>query len=507
MAKKNYKKAFSKTISLRTKKGVQVQTIGEALNTGKAHIDAGNFAGGLDIASQILAQYPDNSGALFLIASYHLLNNDLLQAETIINQALDIDPDDTNSLYLHAKISIQASKPSLALKSLKKALKLEPKAAHLYIGLGEVFIKMGQEDKAIQALDRSIKIEKKRHEAYILKSYISNYTFSETELGNIEKILAIDAEQSGLYFALASHYEKTGDIAAQMNALDKGNRVVDRQLGPQAGWYKEVDIQAIKASFSQDNVEQLADKSDGGSNLIFIVGFPRSGSTLAEQIVSAHPDVTASGESDSLRLALGEYRQRTGGKITPPYSTRKYSAQEISDIRQIFYQQAATLAPQGRITDKSLKNFYYIGLIKLLFPKAKIIHTYKNAVDTCLGCYKQKFAGNVWPYIYDMQKLRKAYEEYHALMCYWESLFPGAVYHLSYESLISNQEKTTRQLLDYCGLSWNQACIDFHESDRVVTTASVGQIRKKLYGDAIGRWKKYENHIQPLLSLNTLSAF
>jgi hypothetical protein len=233
---------------------------------------------------------------------------------------------------------------------------------------------------------------------------------------------------------------------------------------------------------------------------VFIVGMPRSGSTLVEQILSSHPDIHGAGEVKHLSRAIGLLKDRFPSLPKYPAMAGKITGPQLEIVAK-GYQQALSAGAGNslRITDKLLSNYFFLGLINLLFPKARVIHTRRDPVDTCLSGFTKLFKDDM-PHSYDLGELGRYYGKYLGLMDYWESVLPaGFMSSVQYEDVVADTEAQARRLVDFLGLEWNEKCLDFHKSDRPVKTASVAQVRKPIYKSAVQRWKKYGDGLQPLV--------
>jgi hypothetical protein len=233
---------------------------------------------------------------------------------------------------------------------------------------------------------------------------------------------------------------------------------------------------------------------------VFIVGMPRSGSTLVEQILSSHPDVYGAGEVKHLSRALGQLRDRFPSLPKYPEMAEKVTPAQLDIVAKNYQQALAQGAGNAkRITDKLLTNYFFLGLINLLFPKAHVIHTRRDPVDTCLSGFTKLFKDDM-PHSYDLGELGRYYGKYRELMEHWEKVLPaGFMTTVVYEDVVADTEKEAKRLIEFLGLPWNDKCVDFHKSDRPVKTASVAQVRKPIYKTSVARWKKYGPGLQPLV--------
>jgi len=256
--------------------------------------------------------------------------------------------------------------------------------------------------------------------------------------------------------------------------------------------------QQIRSVFTADLLRQFHGSGYPGVAPIFIVGLPRSGSTLVEQILASHSAVEATFElPEAGRLIRYIDRQRVGGKLYPA-AIADFDPRRLIDLGQRYDQETRrfrTGAP--RFIDKMPNNFATIGLLHLILPHARFINARRDPLDTCLSCYKQLFARGQ-SFTYDLLELGEYYLEYQRMMDHWHQVLPGRVLDVHYEDVVANLERETRRMLDFCGLPWEDACLRFHETERPVRTASSEQVRRPIYRDAVGFWRNYASHLEPL---------
>jgi hypothetical protein len=241
--------------------------------------------------------------------------------------------------------------------------------------------------------------------------------------------------------------------------------------------------------FDRNLLEKLQGAGDPSSTPVFVLGMPRSGSTLIEQILASHPQIHGAGETEDLAECL------------PAGFPECLSTADASAIREIGRAYLSRL-PQGRqrVVNKLPHNFLRIGLIRLALPNARIIHTERNPLDTCVSCYSKLFTAGQ-NFSYDLGELGRYYRLYSGLMDHWRSVLPAdAMLHVAYEDVVEDLEGQARRLIEYCGLPWDDRCLDFYKTNRTVRTASAVQVRKPLFRSSVERWKKYEAGLGPLLS-------
>ncbi len=227
---------------------------------------------------------------------------------------------------------------------------------------------------------------------------------------------------------------------------------------------------------------------------------PRSGSTLTEQIISSHPDVYGAGEIKVLSSVLSNLRQKFPNLPRFPKMATAMKPQQFAAVATGYLKELTAMSSTAvRVTDKLLTNYYFVGLINTLFPNAKIIHTMRNPVDTCLSAYSKLFKDDM-PHSYDLAELGRYYKKYEELMEHWRCVLPaGVMLDVQYEDVVADAETNARKIIEFVGLPWNNACLNFHTSDRPVKTASVSQVRKPIYGSSVNRWERYGDGLKPLV--------
>jgi LPS sulfotransferase NodH len=238
--------------------------------------------------------------------------------------------------------------------------------------------------------------------------------------------------------------------------------------------------------------------SEAAASPIFIVGMPRSGTTLVEQILATHPEVAAGGELLELGQAVESFAQARGQRF--PEVAESESATLGAIAEDYLKRVAARRGAKARLTDKLPTNFYFIALIHRLLPRAKIIHCRRDPLDTCLSCFKHAFKYGQ-EMTYDLETLGRFYAKYAALMRHWRNVLPAdAFLDVDYETLTADPAGEVRRIIDHCGLAWDDACLRPHATARIVTTASQVQVRRPIYRDSVASWRLYEKHLAPLVA-------
>jgi tetratricopeptide (TPR) repeat protein len=424
------------------------------------------------------------------------------EAERILRDAIRNFPEDPRPPTELGVVLIAANRQAEALALFDEVLAKNPEFAPALFNRGVVLTMLGQADKAHQDFAQTLTLEPGMEGYY---HFANLHTFSKDDPW-LER-LARHAEQPlrgdariDIEFAIAKAYEDIGDYEGSFRHLEFGNR--EKRGTLQYNILNDKNrIDQIAALFTEDFLARFRGKATGDIRPIFILGMPRSGSTLIEQMLAAHPQINTGGE---LPYMLGTARQ-----IGAAWESRKerFSNDDqavIADFRQgidAYTRLTGALHDDGhRFTDKLPGNFQFLGLAHLMFPNAKFINAHRDPIDTCLSCYKKLFQSSV-PYSFDLAELGEYYKLYERLMKHWHAVLPGQILDVEYEALLENPEQELRRILAYCGLEFDPACLAFHEVERAVTTASVLQVRKPIYKDSVNRWKKYESHLGPLLQI------
>ena len=307
-------------------------------------------------------------------------------------------------------------------------------------------------------------------------------------------------EQVHLHFALGKAYDDVGQRDQSFQHLREGN-ALQRSLISYDAHEMQAFMDRIQSVFTATLFQNSSPLSHSENGPIFILGMPRSGTTLVEQILASHQTVTGGGELGLFKQAIAE---TIGGEAfpeavmhLPPQSFTQQGNRYLDSLKYKF-------PNASRITDKMPQNFLFAGLIHLALPNAKIIHTRRNPLDTCLSCFSKLFVNSL-PYTYDLAELGLYYRGYATLMDHWRTVLPhGVMIDVDYEDVVNDLEGQTRRILDYCGLEWDSQCLDFHKTERTIRTASATEVRQPLYKTSVGRWRPADNLLHPLL--DALSA-
>lgn len=496
--------------------------------------ERGNAVNAEKLLMQLLAKAPGHAGGCTMLGSIYMWRGRYGWASQYFQKALESDPGYLPAYNNLAIIRMSAGDPwgaeefcreglardnafgaiyntlgqaliaqgraEEAVAALEDAVRLsQGRDAEYLCNLGVLYLNIGDSKKAAQALRRAIKADPDHVNAHYTFSGVHKYKVGDPHIVSLETLLQkknpASQEAGWLHFALGKAWHDLRDYDQAFEHYAQGNFIIRSCFTYKPDTTRK-NFSRIKKDYGGNfTAKELMPRKDDPVP-IFVVGLPRSGTTLAEQILASHPLVGAAGEVTYLQNLYYEH------KIwDTPASGEGIAAipeDALRAVRDSYLEKLRRHAPGARyITDKLPVNFQLAGLIRILFPQAKIIHCRRDPMDNCFSIYRCVFNGMLY-FAYDLQELGKYYKNYEDLMGFWHEKLPGFIYDVQYEKLVADQEAVTRDLLAFCGLPWDSSCLDFHKTKRVVTTASALQVKKPLYSSGVGSWCLYEKHLRLL---------
>ncbi len=418
--------------------------------------------------------------------------------------AISIRPDYAEA---HSNLGIALAAEGLdetAIAHCLHALSANPNQPEAHNSLGNIFMERGDLEKASAHYEQAISIRPDYAEAHYNRSAIKTCHPGDADLTVLEDLLANghlpDHKALYIHFALAKAFEDSKDYERAFQHMVQGNDLKRRQI-----LYDETVaaklFEDVAMTFDKSLCARYQGEGDPSRAPIFVLGMPRSGSTLIEQILASHPQIQGGGELMAFESAIEDILRTSGASLPYPDCVPGLDSDALAALGRAYLGRLPALeAGKTFITNKLPANFLYIGLIRLALPNAKIIHTMRDPVDTCVSCYSKLFTAGV-PYSYDLGELGRCYRRYQGMMNHWRSVLPeGTVLDVSYEDVVDDIEGQARRMIEHCGLPWDNRCVSFHNSKRPVKTASAAQVRKPLFRTSMQRWRKYESGLAPLLS-------
>jgi len=475
--------------------------ISQLIQTGLEHHQAGRLQEAEIIYQSILKEQPQHPDALHLLGviAHTVGKNDI--AVNLIETAIKINPD-VPDFYNNCGEAYRAlQKNDLAIVRYEQALAIKPDYAEPHSNLGITHAEQGQMEEACTHFEQALAIKPNFAEAH---HHLTMSKPKQDQVHVIEKLLtnpSISAIDSMRYhYALGNIFDSAKSFTQAFEHYNKANTLKRKSITYDSQSHSDFVDRLIK-TYSKSYFQKFTKCGSNSELPTFIIGMPRSGTTLVEQIISSHAQVYGAGELESFRRIEAAITKRF--EASNPYPecmslcdesvVLDFSAKYLGELDN--YSQVAI-----RITDKMPINFLLIGLIKILFPKARIIHCRRNALDTCTSIFLNYFV-DANEYSFDLNDIGQYYLDYERLMVHWHGLFPTEIFDVQYEELVMNQEKISRQLIEHIGLEWDDKCLDFHLNKRIIKTASTLQVRQPIYKNSINRWKQYERHLEPLKAI------
>ena len=401
-----------------------------------------------------------------------------------------------------ARVALAHGQADLALEYCREAIALNPHFASAHDHLGTILRELGRVEQAERAYLEAIRLSPANSGFIVNFSNVHRFHTDDPRLAAIEALREqaglSDLDRLQLDFALGKAYL---DLAQPDRAFERfraGNAAKRARID-----YDEsstlVLFEKIANLFTPAFIREKAGGGNASTVPIFVLGMPRSGTTLVEQILATHPQVYGGGELNKFQRAVQSTRSADGRPILGPRFLPALDAEAFGEIGTRYVEDVRKLAPDAaRVTDKMLSNYFFVGLIYLALPRSKIIHVKRDPLDTCISCFSTLFSGEI-DYAYDLGELGRYYRHYAHLMAHWRKLLPpGQMLEVRYEDIVSDLEGETRRMLSFCELDWDSDCLDFQKTDRLVRTASAVQVRQPLYRSSVGRWRDYEPYIGPL---------
>jgi len=386
-----------------------------------------------------------------------------------------------------------------ALEAFDRAVDLAPDSAHFRFNRATVHRFLGQLEEAERDYDRVIELKPDDYEAHKNRSELRTQSPTANHIDELERLLKTGvADWRGavqIRYALAKEYEDLGDYGKAFEHLREGASKRRRHMR------YDIATDVATVDWIIEAFPAMSARATGMPNAapIFIVGLPRSGTTLVDRILGSHSSVRSAGELDHFAVSIvaGVRRDHQAAMSRRELVARSAHLDFAALGEQYLERARRVVGREGRFTDKMPLNYLYCGLIHRALPQAKIVHLMRSPMAACFAMYKTLFK-DAYPFSYDLDEIGRYYVAYRRLMDHWQNTLPGTIHCLSYEALVADQIGETRRLLEYCGLAWEDPCVDFHRNSAPTTTASAVQVRQPLYRTSVSQWRHYEAELEPL---------
>jgi tetratricopeptide (TPR) repeat protein len=456
-----------------------------------------------------VAQAPDYAEAQLDLGRLLKEQHRLEEAITQFEKAIELEPGNFQGHFLLASVLAPAARSYDAIEAYRKVLELRPKHPGAWLGLGHMLKTVGRQDEAIEAYRECIRLKPGNGEIHWSLANLKTYQLTDADIEEIEAQLQREPDADdpdtqsrvNFLFALAKAREDRGDFERAWRGYEEGNSTqrMEENYDPVR---TEVLNDAIIQVFDRELLESRAGQGHLSGEPIFIVGLPRSGSTLLEQILASHSQVEGTAELPYVGIVSNSVGRNRADGVNYPHAVRSLDAEQLRQLGQDYLDLARIHRSEGRprFIDKMPNNFPAVGFLQLVLPKAKIIDARRYPLDSCLSCYRQLFARGQ-SFTYDLTDIGEYFLQYQRMLDYWHEVLPGRVLTVQYEDMVSDFDSQVRRLLDYCELPFEDNCVRFWETERPVRTASSEQVRQPIYTQSIHRWRRYEQHLGELIEV------
>ena len=481
------------------------------LSTDNKNVDALRLLGLLafknnnhDIAEKLLIR------AIQLDPYFHLLwdnlakvfrvQNKLEESKKAFENLIKLDPKNNEAFVALGTIYNKLAQYKDGINSYKKALKLNDNNARVYLSMGHALKTLGNRNECEDSYLKAIKLFPLSGEGYWSLANLKTYTFNENQIHAMKSAIKEDMheqEKIQMMFALGKAYESKKDFKESFKFYNDGNWMQRKTVEYNAEENsKSIDL---TIDFFKQNKEKLNfDSGISSKDPIFILGLPRAGSTLLEQILSSHSMIEGTEELHNI-MTIGRRIRTTNDSKNYLNNLLDLNKENISSYGNMYIDETRWARKDNNFfIDKMPNNFPHIGLIKMILPNAKIIDARRNPLDGCFSCFKQYFAKGQH-FTYDLDDVARYYKDYLKIMKFWNNYFPDDIYTVCYENVINNPEQEVRLMLKYLGLDFEKSCMDFHKSSRPVKTASSEQVRQPIYKSGMNYWENYEDDLSTLV--------
>jgi tetratricopeptide (TPR) repeat protein len=512
---------------------VRLSSVGLALAQANELLKAGNTSDAEQICEKTLKQHPTNTDILRMLARIASVDGRHVIAEGLLRRIVTLSPENYKSHLDLARFFGERSRIPEAVETLEKAVELSPNVVSIHHKLGAYRAGLGKTDQALSSYDKALQLQPDYPPALAGRGHMlrilgqqeeavlayeactvagpdygdawwslanfKGYCFSTEQVDVMRDLISSapldDHSRIGILFALARSFEDKQEFDSAWENYDAANALKRKQVAYDPV-ETEVQHNSIAEVFNRKLFELKSSPATDGPAPIFIVGMPRSGSTLLEQILASHSTVEGCGELPFIVMLSRALGGPTSGAKKYPHVIRDMSADQIASIGKAYLHYSRANRPMDlpRFTDKLPENFTHIGLIHLALPNAKFIDARRHPVGTCIGNYRYLFAQGKTQ-TYDLNEFAEYYLQYDRLMAHWNKVLPGRILTVQYEDVVADVEQQARRMLDFCELDWEDSSLNFFESDRPVGTASSEQVRLPVYADAVNFWKNYESKL------------
>ena len=451
------------------------------------------------ICEQLIRKNPRSVSTLNLLGQIAFARSFYDQAAEHLEKSIAISPRDTRAHLILGELRSFQGRYEEAIARYDKVLRLTPGDPSAIAGKADTWEKCGERDKARSLLEPCVTAGKETATMALVQARLDLHARDHEAIVELVN-RHLDATGFSLWHLLSIQgkaLEKLGRFDEAFDAYRRSNEAVPVPFDEHT-WLQHT--RDLIDSFSAERLKTLPRASHGSTVPVFIIGMPRSGSTLVETILDTHPEAHGIGEFPAMQEIVNEITLTIGSFSPYPACIADLDQEDVDNLAQTYLVRATARNPDARrIVDKYLISFRHLGLIELLFPDARVIHCLRDPLDTCISCYSQTLMPSAFPFVTDLHRLGVVYRDYKRLMAHWKSVLRIPILEVHYEKLVADQEKVSREIIEFCGLDWDPACLHYYERGRVVQTASYDQVTRPIYNSSVGRHKPFEKHLGPLI--------
>jgi tetratricopeptide (TPR) repeat protein len=497
------KLSFARAAAINDRSAEAFLSLGRTLN------ELGQRSLATSALARAAALAPDNAEAHGLLATVFLADGWTKAALDEAGKAIALNPGNEHFHMIHGRILGELNRLEEAEAANRRAVEVAPESMEALGALGRSYLAIGRTEDARAVFQKAMALHIDDIHPHLDMARVGKFTAGDARLGPLESFVATEdwlssRDRAALHFTLGRAHDEIGDYDRAFGHFEIAN-AAQREHQP--------DTEAMDIAFFENarrifTPDFFASRAGGGSQSavpVFVLGMPRSGTTLTEQIIASHPGVRGAGEVQDLEIATRIVRHRHKLSADMPEVAAQLTPEQLRELGETYVGRLRDRAPQiaqdgggERITDKLLGNYNRIGLIQLALPRAVIIHCRRHPVDNCVSIYTNHFAESL-EHASDLGRLGRNYRRYHELMAHWRQVLPGRFLDVQYEDTVQDVEAMARKIIAWCGLPWDPRCLDFQKNARRVATLSITQVRQPVYTSSVERWRHYEKHLGPLL--------
>jgi len=463
-------------------------------------LNAGDFNAAAGVCRRLLETDKRNHQAMVLLGQVGSKGGRHDEAVALLARAVALAPRNVDYHVKYGEVLVAAGRVKEAMVRFDKTLKLKPGYPTALAGKADVYLRAREPEKARRLLAPFV--EAGTEDIGIALSFVR----AARRNGDHEEAIRVASRhldddatwplRQSLWFEIGAAHEARERFDDAFDAYTRGNRMTPAAWDPVAvsRWFD-----GVMATFDRQTVAGLPRAADTSSLPVLIVGVPRCGSTLVEQILDAHPQAHGAGELTDLEDLVTGMSERIGSTVPYPQCVRDLDQADVDALSRSYLQRLESLAPSAkRVCDKQLSNFQHLGVVAAILPGVRVIHVRRDPLDTCLSCYVNRFAPGTAAYLADLRSLGLFYNDYLAVMEHWRGVLDIPMLELDYERLVADPDGECRRLVAFCGLPWDDRCLRFFESKREVLTLSRDQVNRPIYTSSVGRHRNYQKHLGPL---------